>query len=266
MYNWPALLATVLAPALAFGQGVSHEALLRLMVTNDGEHFQYSISHPEQAQKAWIEVLDRPVVIDKRPVDVQRSGELDWQWNWQLVNEAQDEDQLQLGLWDPDGHTLVCDGLAIRAEPGGEVARTTAGGRTSVDPEPELEEMELRVPQRSGDLTFEAQGRGFVRGTKFHVFSEKPTTCNDALVDTEIRNLAHARVRLSRECLHEPGILFLSADPEAKSYDGNLVWIHVASRTSATLSSIDPSVVDEKDGLGICRSFCGAAISVEIPK
>ena len=175
MYKWHAVLVTALAPAIAFGQGGSRDAQLRLIVTNDGEHFLYSISHPEQVQKAWIEALDRPVVIDKRLVDVQRSGELDWEWNWELVNEAQDDDQLQLGLWDPDGQTIVCDGLAIRAEPGGEVAKTTAGGRTSFDPEPQLDGMEHRVPEGSGDISFEVRGRDFMRGAKFHVFSEKPT-------------------------------------------------------------------------------------------
>lgn len=246
MCKWFALLATVFAPLIAFGQGVFHRTDLQLVVTNDGEHFEYSISRPEQVQKAWIEVLDRPVVIDKRPVDVQRRGELDWQWNWQLVNEGEDDDQLELGLWDPDGHTLVCDGLAIRAEPGGEVAKTTAGGRTSFDPVPQLDDMEVRVPEGSGDFTFEVTGRDFARGTRFHVFSEKPTRCNDALVDTKVRDLAHASVTLSWECLQEPGIFFLSGDRYAQFF-GNRVWIHVASRTSATLNSVDPPVLNEND-------------------
>jgi hypothetical protein len=249
MYKWSVLVASLVLPFFAKGQTVSH-ADLQLIVTNDGEHFQYSISRPQQVQKAWIEVLDRPVVIDKRPVDVQRGGEFDWQWNWEAINEAQDDDRLELGLWDPDAHTIVCEGTTMRAEPGGVVAKTTAGGRTSFDPQPQLDEMELRVPEGSSDFTFEARGRDFMRDTKFHVFSQNPGACRDSLVDTEIDNLAHARVRLSAECLEAPGILFLSTDRQAKFYDNNLVWIHVASRTSPALSSIDSAVVSEEERVG----------------
>jgi hypothetical protein len=68
------------------------------MVSNEGEHFQYSIIHPELARRAWIEVIDRPTVIDHKVVEVQRYGEFDWEWDHKQLNDwEQDEDNLGSG-------------------------------------------------------------------------------------------------------------------------------------------------------------------------
>jgi len=246
-------MAVVLFCVCCFAGEPQRRPELQLVVTKDGEHFQYWIAHPERVQKAWIEVLDRPAVIDRKTIEVQASGEFDWEWNSEQVNESElgDDDQLELGLWDPDGHTLVCDGLAIRAEPGGEVSKTIAGGATSFDPEPELEQAELRVAQGSGDLSFGVTGKDLAPGTRVHVFSDKGAKCKDDLVSTQVIDLAHARVTISGECFREPGILYLSGDSQAKNFDFNNVWIHVASRTSPRLNSVttSPVPVDEKERL-----------------
>ena len=240
-------MAVALLCGSCFAGGPKRDAELQLVVTKDGEHFQYSIAHPERVLKAWIEVLDRPALIDQKTVEVQASGEFDWEWNWALVNEAQDDDQLELGLWDPDGHTLICDGLAIRAQPGGEVAKTIAGGRTSFDPQPELEQAELRVVQGSGDFSFAVTGTDLAPGAKMHIFSDKSGKCTDDFVHTQVIDLAHARVTVLGECFREPGVLFLSANPEAKNFDSDNVWLHVASRTGPKLKTVASAPVSEKE-------------------
>src|SRR5437879_3673225 len=42
--------------------------------------FRFSIAHPEMVRSAWIEVLDRPLLITRLPVPIQPQGELLWDW------------------------------------------------------------------------------------------------------------------------------------------------------------------------------------------
>jgi len=222
---------------------------LDLLVTNDGQHFQYWIAHPERVKKAWIEVLDRPVVVDKKEIEASSGGEFDWEWNWDEINAEMDEDKLELGLWDPDDHTLTCDGLAIYAQPGGEASKTVAGGRTSFDPWPELDQKEVRVPQGGPDFSLDVTGTDLAPGTKLHVFSEKDAQCKDEFVRTEVLDLSHAKVTIARECFRQSGLLYLSATSDTKPFNSDNVWIDVASRTSPKLKSVSSAPIDEKQRL-----------------
>src|SRR5215467_6562148 len=87
---------TVAISCLGFSIGVPDPGL-RLTVTNYGRHFEYSIAHPEVVRRAWLEVADRPIVLDSKPLKVQAKGELDWDWDDTALNEPeQDEDELFL--------------------------------------------------------------------------------------------------------------------------------------------------------------------------
>jgi hypothetical protein len=212
-----------------------------LMVSNEGEHFQYSIIHPELARHAWIEVIDRPTVIDEKVVDVQRYGEFDWEWDHKPLNDwEQDEDNLTLSLWDPDGETLTCDGLAISAQRGGEVSRMTVGARKNFEPYPRLAASEVRVAQGSAESSFEVTGSDFTAGAKLHVHSEKAVVCEDRFVHIDVHDLAHARVTVESECFRKPGIFYLSSDSGNDVYGDERVWVHVASKTSPVLRSVSP--------------------------
>ena len=183
------------------------------MVSNEGEHFQYSIINPELARRAWIEVIDRPTVIDHKVVEVQRYGEFDWGWDHKQLNDwEQDEDNLTLALWDPDGETLTCDGLAISAQRGGEVSRMTVGARKTFDPYPRLAASEVRVAQGAPESSFEVTGSDFTASAKLHVHSEKAAACEDRFIHIEVHNLAHARVTVESECFRKAGIFYLSSD------------------------------------------------------
>jgi hypothetical protein len=104
---------------------------LQLSVSNYGRHFVYSVAHPESVREAWIEILDRPMLLGKKPVPVQANGTLDWEWDRSPLNfYEQPEDNLELSIWDPSGETIICDinGL-MTAHPGGPVSSTTVGAR-----------------------------------------------------------------------------------------------------------------------------------------
>lgn len=237
------LAVTVLCALCFAGDTGQNEApQLHLMVSNDGEHFQYSMTHPELVRRAWIEVIDLPVLVDKKAVEVQPYGELDWEWNWSsLYGWENDEDQLSLAVWDPDGESLFCDGLAIRAEPGGEVSRMTVGGRTSFDPEPKLNTSLVRVAQDSPDFTFDVTGSDLVSSATFHIYSDTAAQCKDSSVHAEVLDLSHARLTIGSECLRKPGILFISTDAQPKTYEWDNVWIHIASKDSPELRFVSPS-------------------------
>jgi hypothetical protein len=212
------------------------------MVSNEGEHFQYSIIHPELARRAWIEVIDRPTVIDHKVVEVQRYGEFDWEWDHKQLNDwEQDEDNLTLALWDPDGETLTCDGLAISAQRGGEVSRMTVGARKTFDPYPRLAASEVRVAQGAPESSFEVTGSDFTASAKLHVHSEKAAACEDRFIHIEVHNLAHARVTVESECFRKAGIFYLSSDSGNDVYGDEKVWVYVASKTGPVLRSVSPS-------------------------
>lgn len=226
---------------------------LQLVVSDWGEHFQYSISHPETVRIAWIEVVDRPQILDKRPVPVQASGELEWEWKWEkaaFLREETDDDALSLSLWDPDGVSIWCDGLAMRAERGGGVSARTAGGRTSFDPAPELNSLLVRAQQGSRSFRFVATGKDLVPATQFHVFTEKNARCEDRFVHGRVVDLAHARFTVDRQCLEEPGILAISTKSPDDPSDMHRVWIHVASRGSPRLRAVSPTSVRENEPPG----------------
>jgi hypothetical protein len=226
---------------------------LQLQASDEGEHFQYSISHAESVHAAWIEVVDRPDLIDKKSIPIQPSGELNWEWKWEkaaFLHEEEDEDALMLGLWDPDGVSLWCDGLAIHLERGGGVSARIASGRMSFDPAPSLESLLVRVRQGSQRFRFAATGKDFTATTKFHVFTEKNAKCEDRFVHARVIDLAHARFTIDRQCLIQPGILFVSTNGTPDPSDMNRVWIHVASLTGPRLRSVSPASVRENEPPG----------------
>lgn len=215
---------------------------LQLVVSEDGTHFQYWIAHPAEVRRAWLEVLDVPTVLDRRPVAIQQNGEFDWEWNRSAFNEYEDDDDiLTLSLWDPDGETVTCEGTVMSAQPGGTVSEITLGGRTKFSPEPRLGRSLERVAQGSPSFSFEVVGADLTPDTVLHVFADKGAKCADRQVHTEVLNLSHARVTIDRECLWQPGVLSLSPEVNPPSYEDSRAWIYVASRTSPVLKSVSPS-------------------------
>jgi hypothetical protein len=122
-----------LTASLLFGQISQGQAMgdLQLAVSDHGTHFFYSIPHSEQVRKAWIEVLDRPFILDQKPVAIQANGTLDWKWNRSGLNDyEQPDDNLVVSIWDPNGETLACDPDGVMSsEPGGVVSGATVGAR-----------------------------------------------------------------------------------------------------------------------------------------
>jgi hypothetical protein len=238
-----ALLANALSffCGLSFAQNSDPEP--HLMVSNGGEHFQYSILHPEKARRAWIEVMDRPILIDQRSVDVQRYGEFDWQWDRTQLNDyEQPDDVLKLGLWDPDGTTIYCVDTTMYSQRGGEVFGVTAGGRTKYELAPGLFTTEVRALRGTPNFTFEVLGADLTSDLVLHVFSDNGAQCQDRFLHTTVLDLAHARVTLDRECLLKPGTLFLSTVADAQALDMNSkVWVHIAGHNSSELRSVSPS-------------------------
>jgi hypothetical protein len=214
---------------------------LKLLVTDGGFHFQYSIARPKEVRRAWIEVLDVPTVLDSKAVAIQSTGEFDWEWNHSALNDYEGEDDtLTLGLWDPDGETWMCEGTVISAHPGGEVSQIRLGGRTNFSPEPRLGTSVVRVAQRSPDFTFDVLGIDLTPNTILHVFADKGAKCTDRQVHTQVLDLTHARVTIDSECLWEPGILSLSTETNPPSYEDYRAWVYVASRSSPMLKSVSP--------------------------
>src|ERR1700751_1943972 len=137
-----ASLVCLTASVVCFGQATQHRPSgeLQLAVSDDGRHFFYSIPHPEQVRRAWIEVLDRPLLLERKPIAIQASGGLDWEWNRSALNDyEQPEDNLWLSIWDPNGETVTCDvNTVMRSEPGGIVTGVTVGARQELIPMPAL--------------------------------------------------------------------------------------------------------------------------------
>lgn len=224
-----------------FGQATQQRetSALQLAVTDYGRHFYYSIPQPERVRKAWIEVRDRPLLIASKPVTVQASGTLDWDWDRSALNDyEQPDDNLQVSIWDVNGETITCDVNAVMtSQPGGIVSWATVGARQQFTPSPRLNSSWLRAAQGSPAITFNVTGLDLSPGTKFHVDTSQGGRCNQQSLHAQVMDLAHARITLGADCLQKAGILLVTTE-------GGLdeaATVHVASRTSPKLSSVSPS-------------------------
>jgi len=130
-----------------------------------GTHFNYSIIHPELVRSAWIEVVDRPLVLAHKPVAIQPYGQVTWDWNQGFINFfEQEEDNLVLSIWDPNGETITCDvNTVMTAHPGGVVSSTTVGARERLAPYPLLNPSFMRVSPGSDAVTLDVTGSDLSR-------------------------------------------------------------------------------------------------------
>jgi hypothetical protein len=216
---------------------------LQLSVSNYGRHFVYSVAHPESVREAWIEILDRPMLLGKKSVPVQASGMLDWEWDRSPLNfYEQPEDNLELSIWDPNGETIVCDSRGVMtAQPGGLVSSTTVGARGRLAPYSRLNPSFVRAAQGGEAITFEVTGEDLGPGTKFQVQAPRGGRCYNRSMLAEVLDFAHARVTLAAACLMRPGILLVSTDGDEE----RAASVHVASRTSPVLLRVSPSNIPE---------------------
>lgn len=215
---------------------------LHLSVSNYGRHFVYSVTHPESVREAWIEILDRPMLLGKKSVAVQASGTLDWEWDRSPLNfYEQPEDNLMLSIWDPNGRTLTCDINTVMTEQqGGVVLSVTVGARERLAPYPRLSPLFVRAAQGGEPITIDVPGADLGPGTKFDVRALRGGSCENRSVHAEVLDLSHARVIVGADCLIKPGILLLSAPG-----DENAVSVYIASQTSPVLRRVSPSNITE---------------------
>ncbi len=238
-------LAALSAPC--FGGSPANSATPEVHLSFDsvegGTHFNYSITHPDLVRSAWIEVVDRPLVIAHKDVAVQPNGALTWDWNQGLINFfEQPEDNLVLSIWDPQGETLICDvNTVMTAHPGGVVSSTTVGGREKLVPDPRLGPSFVRVAPGSGAVTQDVIGADLSPLAKFQVEPTEGARCGNRSVHAQVLDLAHARITLAAECLQKPGILYVSTDGAKE----NSAVFHVASRESPVLGSVSPATLPE---------------------
>jgi hypothetical protein len=244
------LVCIVLLSAVCFGgspnRGRSRELELRLGdETQKGQHLAYSIAHPESVREAWIEVLDRPLLLARTPVAVQAHGEFDWNWDPDGHNDWQWEDpddELSVSLWDPNGHSIVCVGTTMLAQPGGEVSPMTIGDRGKFLPDPRLDQSLVRVAEGSPQVRFEVRGTDLTPEANFHVHVEKgAVACKNRFVHAEVLSLSKVNITVDGECLHQAGAFYIS--PEADPREDQAAWVYVASRTSPVLQSVSPSTL-----------------------
>jgi hypothetical protein len=212
---------------------------LQLAVGDDGRHFFYSIPHPEQVRRAWIEVLDRPLLLDRKPVAIQANGTLDWEWDRSALNDyEQPEDNLEVSIWDPNGETLTCDiNTVMTSHPGGIVSGATVGGRQQFTPAPRLGHTWVRAAQGSGAITFDAMGQDLGQSTKFRMDASRGGRCRQQSFHTQVLDLAHVRITVDPDCLQSPGILSVTTSNDTE--DG--ATVHVASKASPKLDSVSPA-------------------------
>jgi hypothetical protein len=236
-------LAALVVPCFGGPPGPTAQPAVHLSFddTDGGTHFNYSISHPELVRSAWIEALDRPLVLAKKAIAVQPYGELTWDWNQGFINFFQQpEDQLLLSIWDPKGETVSCDvNTVMTAHPGGVVSVITVGARENLAPYPRLAPSFKRVTPGSDSVALDVTGEDLGALTKFHVQLSKGARCGDKSLHTELLDLAHARVTLGAECLQTPGILSVSTD----GVQENSVLVHVVGRKSPVLRSVSPATL-----------------------
>jgi hypothetical protein len=130
MRPYAILLCVTLLCAPGFGRPQNQSAApkLQLRLYDKGPYhdqsmahnFVYAITHPEFIRAAWIEVLDRPLVLDRKSVAVQAKGDMKWDWDTSKLNGwEQPQDQLVLSIWDPNGETIYCEGTIMYAKSGG---------------------------------------------------------------------------------------------------------------------------------------------------
>ena len=236
-----ASLVCLTASVVSFGQATQHQAAgeLQFAVSDHGNHFFYSIPHPEQIRKAWIEVLDRPLILDQKPIAIQANGTLDWEWNRTALNDyEQPDDNLQVSIWDPNGESLMCDPDGVMtSQPGGMVSGATVGGRYQLTPMSRLGHSWVRAVQGSGTITFDVVGGDLSPRTKFHIDTSRGGRCTQQNMRSRVLDLAHARITLGSVCLQRPGILFVTTS----NYTDDGATVHVASRASPRLDSVSPS-------------------------
>jgi hypothetical protein len=240
-----ASLVYLTACTVFFGQATQRRTSsdLQLAVSDYGTHFFYSIPDPDQVRKAWIEVLDRPVILDQTPVAIQASGTLDWEWNRSALNVyEQPDDNLVVSIWDPNGETLACDPDGVMSsQPGGVVSGATVGARQQFTPLSRLGHTWLRAPQGSGTITFEAVGIDLSPNTKFQINTSRGGRCGEQNMHAHVLDLAHARIILGSDCLKQPGLLLITTS----NYTDDGATVHVASRASPKLDSVSPSSVPD---------------------
>src|SRR5260370_7668568 len=111
---------------------------LQLSVSNYGRHFVYSVTHPESVREAWIEILDRPMLLGKKSVPVQANGTLDWEWDRSpLTFSQQPEAILGLSFWDPTGEPTIDDVPGVLpGHPGVVLSATPLGPPWTLPPPP----------------------------------------------------------------------------------------------------------------------------------
>jgi len=235
-----ASLVCLTASVVSFGQAIHHQATgeLQFAVSDHGKRFFYSIPHPEQVRKAWIEVLDRPLLLDQKPVAIQAKGTLDWEWNRTALNVyEQPDDNLGVSIWDPNGETITCDiDTMMRYEPGGIVSGATVSARQQFTPMSRLGHSWVRATQGSGAIAFDAVGEDLGPNTTFRVTSHCGR-CSQQNMQARVLDLAHARITVGSACLQRPGILLVTTS----NYTGDGATVHVASRASPKLDSVLPS-------------------------
>lgn len=236
-----ATLVCLTACVVSFGQSTQHVPTgnLQFAVSDYGRHFFYSIPHPERVRKAWIDVWDRPLLLDRKSVEIQANGTLDWDWDRSALNVyEQPDDRLEVSIWDPNGETLTCDiNTVMTSNPGGIVSVATVGGRQQLEPLSQFGGTWVRAAEGSGAITFDATGMDLGPNTRFRIDTSRGGQCGEQNLHVRVLDLAHARITLDPDCLRKPGILLVTTSgfPEAGA------TVHVASRTSPRLDSVSPS-------------------------
>ena len=211
----------------------------QLYVSNSGKRFVYFLPHPERVRAAWIEIVDRPLLLDKRTIPIEAKGAIDWEWHRSALNDSeQPEDNLWLSIWDPNGETLTCDvNTVMSSQPGGLVTGATVGAREELIPMPVLFGTWRRASQGSQSLTFDAMGRDLGPNAKFQIDASRGGRCSPESLHVHVLNLLHATITLDGDCLQQAGILRITTENDTE-YG---VTVHVASRTSPVLQSVSPS-------------------------
>lgn len=227
--------------AAGFGQETQAQAAAepQLYVSNYGKRFVYFLPKPEQVRAAWIEIVDRPLLIDKKTVPIKAKGSFDWEWDRNALDDyEQPEDNLWLSIWDPNGETVTCDvNTVMSSQPGGIVDGATVGARQGLVPMPVLAGTWVRAAQGAKSLTIDAMGRDLGPSTKFQIDGSGGGRCRLGSLHVRVQNLAHATITLDGDCLQKAGIFRITTEND-NEYG---VKVHVASRTSPVLQSVSPS-------------------------
>ena len=164
---------------------------LRLRVAEEGKVFGYTITHPEAVRTAWIEVLERPVLLDRKEVK-------EWDWDRTALGyPPQENDELSISIWDPQGETTTCspEGVMSTSRDGGLVSYRTIGSRGKFGARAlNLDPFFLRVAQDAPEVNLAVTGSDLALGTKFQVSAQEGAKCDSSSLRTQILDLAHARM------------------------------------------------------------------------